>query len=99
MRAKKLLFLLILSGMMSFIVSGISTFKAIGLNHHFVSLWVSVWIIAWILAFPSVLICAPLAQNWPILYLRKLKKADCKLKRTKLAVICEYSTLVFFHNI
>lgn len=41
MKAQKLLFLLILSGMMSFIVSGISTFKAVGLNHHFVSLWLS----------------------------------------------------------
>ncbi len=46
MKAQKLLFLLILSGMMSFIVSGISTFKAVGLNHHFVSLWLSAWIIA-----------------------------------------------------
>ncbi|MFH4146661.1 DUF2798 domain-containing protein, partial [Acinetobacter baumannii] len=44
MKAQKLLFLLILSGMMSFIVSGISTFKVVGLNHYFVSLWVSAWI-------------------------------------------------------
>lgn len=63
MKAQKLLFLLILSGMMSFIVSGISTFKVVELNHHFLSLWVSAWIIAWILAFPSVLICAPIAQK------------------------------------
>ena len=63
MKAQKLLFLLILSGMMSFIVSGISTFKVVGLNHHLLSLWVSAWIIAWILAFPSVLICAPIAQK------------------------------------
>lgn len=46
MKAQKLLFLFILSGMMSFIVSGISTFKVVGLNHHFVSLWGSAWIIA-----------------------------------------------------
>ncbi len=39
MKAQKLLFLFILSGMMSFIVSGISTFKLVGLNHHFLSLW------------------------------------------------------------
>jgi len=63
MKAQKILFLFILSGMMSFIVSGVSTFKVVGLNHHFVSLWVSAWIIAWILAFPSVLICAPIAQK------------------------------------
>ncbi|MCG9515299.1 DUF2798 domain-containing protein [Acinetobacter pittii] len=75
MRAQKLLFLLILSGMMSFIISGISTFKAIGLNHHFVSLWVSAWIIAWILAFPSVLICAPLAQKLADIVFKKVEKS------------------------
>lgn len=75
MRTQKLLFLLILSGMMSFIVSGISTFKAIGLNHHFVSLWLSAWIIAWILAFPSVLICAPLAQKLADIVFKKVEKS------------------------
>jgi TRAP-type C4-dicarboxylate transport system permease small subunit len=98
MKAQKLLFLLILSGMMSFIVSGISTFKAVGLNHHFVSLWLSAWIIAWILAFPSVLICAPIAQKLVDIIFKKVENV-CKLKRTKLAVICGYSALVFFHNI
>ncbi|MGR2827189.1 DUF2798 domain-containing protein [Acinetobacter sp. 1124_18A] len=63
MKAQKLLFLLILSGMMSFIISGISTLKVVGLNHHFLSLWVSAWIVAWLLAFPSVLICASIAQK------------------------------------
>lgn len=75
MRAQKLLFLLILSGLMSFIVSGISTFKAVGLNHYFVSLWLSAWIIAWILAFPSVLICAPLAQKLADIVFKKVEKS------------------------
>lgn len=75
MRAQKLLFLLILSGLMSFIVSAISTFKAVGLNHHFVSLWVSAWIIAWILAFPSVLICPPLAQKLADIVFKKVEKS------------------------
>jgi len=74
MKARKLLFLLILSGIMSFIVSGISTFKVVGLNHYFVSLWISAWIIAWILAFPSVLICAPIAQKLVDLVFKKVKK-------------------------
>lgn len=74
MKVQKLLFLLILSGMMSFIVSGISTFKAVGLNHHFVSLWLSAWIIAWILAFPSVLICAPIAQKLVDIIFKKVEK-------------------------
>lgn len=75
MKAQRLLFLLILSGMMSFIVSGISTFKIVKLNHHFVSLWVSAWIIAWILAFPSVLICAPLAQKLADIVFKKVEKS------------------------
>ncbi|MDM9638241.1 DUF2798 domain-containing protein [Acinetobacter nosocomialis] len=74
MKAQKLLFLLILSGMMSFIVSGISTFKVVGLNHYLVSLWISAWIIAWILAFPSVLICTPIAQKLVDLVFKKVKK-------------------------
>jgi len=49
--------------MMSFIISGITTFKAVGLVNHFFSMWMSAWIIAWMLAFPSVLICAPVAQR------------------------------------
>ncbi|TEU25494.1 MULTISPECIES: DUF2798 domain-containing protein [Acinetobacter] len=73
MKAQKLLFLFILSGMISFIVSGVSTFKVIGLNHHFVSLWVSAWIIAWILAFPSVLICAPIAQKLVDIIFKKVR--------------------------
>ncbi|HQZ59224.1 MAG TPA: DUF2798 domain-containing protein, partial [Acinetobacter sp.] len=26
-------------------------------------LWMSAWIIAWLFAFPSVMICAPIAQK------------------------------------
>ncbi|OJU90325.1 MAG: hypothetical protein BGO19_09860 [Acinetobacter sp. 38-8] len=63
MKAATLLFPLILSCMMSFIISGITTFKAVGLVNHFFSMWMSAWIIAWIFAFPSVLICAPIAQK------------------------------------
>lgn len=59
MKAATLLFPLILSCMMSFIISGITTFKAVGLVNHFFSMWMS----AWMFAFPSVLICAPIAQK------------------------------------
>ncbi|ERS00237.1 hypothetical protein Q674_15190 [Acinetobacter sp. COS3] len=46
-----------------FFISGITTLKAVGFIEHFFSMWMSAWIIAWMFAFPSVLICAPIAQR------------------------------------
>lgn len=56
-----LLFSLILSGLMSLLVSGISTFHAIGLVSNFAELWSSAWLTAWLFAFPGVLLVTPLA--------------------------------------
>jgi hypothetical protein len=50
-----MLFGLILSGLMSLLVSGISTFHAIGLAPGFAGLWTSAWLTAWLVAFPVVL--------------------------------------------
>ncbi len=58
-----LLFSLILSGLMSLLVSGISTFRATGPVPDFVSLWSGAWLTAWVFAFPVVLLVAPLAQK------------------------------------
>jgi hypothetical protein len=57
------LFGLILSGLMSLLVAGISTYRAIGLGDSFADLWVSAWLTAWLVAFPVVLIVAPLARR------------------------------------
>jgi len=57
------LFGLILSGLMSWIVSGISTYRAAGLGPGFVGLWTSTWLTAWLVAFPVVLVVAPLARR------------------------------------
>lgn len=57
------LFGLILSGLMSLLVSGISTFRAIGPVPGFVSLWAGAWLTAWIFAFPVVILAAPIAQK------------------------------------
>jgi hypothetical protein len=57
------LFGLILSGLMSLLVSGISTFRALGLGPHFVGMWTSAWLTAWVVAFPVVLVVAPLARQ------------------------------------
>lgn len=57
------LFGLILSGLMSLLVAGISTYRAIGLGDSFAGLWVSAWLTAWLVAFPVVLFVAPLARR------------------------------------
>ncbi len=59
----RLLFALILSGLMSFLVSGISTLRAIGFTPEFAQMWVLAWLTAWLFAFPSVLLVSPLAQR------------------------------------
>jgi hypothetical protein len=57
------LFGFVLSALMSFIVSGIATFRNAGLVDGFLSLWVNAWLPSWIIAFPTVLIVAPMARR------------------------------------
>jgi hypothetical protein len=57
------LFSLVLSGMMSFVVSGISTLRAAGPVPHFASLWMSAWLTAWLFAFPIAYLAPPLARR------------------------------------
>lgn len=57
------LFGLVLSGLMSFVVSGISTLRAVGLIDGFLHLWIGGWLTAWLVAFPVVLFVAPLARR------------------------------------
>jgi fructose-specific phosphotransferase system IIC component len=54
---------LLLSGMMSFIVSGISTALAAGVHAGFMLLWLKAWVPSWSIAFPSVLVVAPLVRR------------------------------------
>ncbi|MDH4394614.1 MAG: DUF2798 domain-containing protein [Limnobacter sp.] len=58
------LFGLILSGLMSFLVAGISTVRGTGLVDGFFSIWISAWLMAWAVAFPVVLIVAPLTRKF-----------------------------------
>lgn len=53
----------VLSGMMSFLVSGISTFLTIGTVTGFFGLWIGAWLPSWAVAFPIVLVVAPLARK------------------------------------
>lgn len=62
-RYAHILFGFMLSGMMSLIVAGISTLRAVGLIEGFVSIWMGAWVSSWIVAFPVVLFVAPLARR------------------------------------
>ena len=53
----------ILSALMSFVVSGISTFRNAGPVDGFVGLWVAAWLPSWLIAFPIVLVVAPIARR------------------------------------
>ncbi len=58
-----LLFSLILSGLMSLLVSGISTLRAAGPVPGFAGIWMSAWLMAWLFAFPVVMLVAPLSRK------------------------------------
>nr|WP_321442874.1 DUF2798 domain-containing protein [uncultured Cohaesibacter sp.] len=62
-RFAPILFGLFLSGLMSFIVSGIATYRALGLIDGFADEWIGSWLSAWAVAFPTVLVVAPLARH------------------------------------
>ena len=62
-RFAPILFGLILSGLMSFVVSGVATVRAVGLPDGFVQLWLGAWTFSWMVAFPTVLLVAPLVRR------------------------------------
>ena len=62
-RYSHILFGFILSGLMSCIVSGLSTVRALGLGPHFPMLWAGNWAVSWALAFPTVLVVAPITRR------------------------------------
>ena len=57
------LFGFILSGLMSFAVSGIAALRNAGLINGFLGLWANAWIPSWAFAFPVVRIVAPLIRR------------------------------------
>lgn len=62
-RFAPVLFGFILSGLMSFIVSGIATLRNAGLVDGFFNLWLGAWLPSWLIAFPVVLVVAPIARG------------------------------------
>jgi hypothetical protein len=54
---------LLLSGVMSFIVSGTATLRSLGLHEGFMGSWIAAWLPSYAVAFPAVLVAAPMARR------------------------------------
>ena len=53
----------ILSGIMTIMISGISTLLALGPGAEFLARWPIAWISSWIIAFPTVLVVLPMVRR------------------------------------
>ena len=62
-RYAPVLFGLLLSGLMSLVVSGIATYRAVDSVDGFGELWMSSWGSSWLVAFPTVLVVAPFVRR------------------------------------
>lgn len=54
---------LVLSIIMTFVVSAVSTLRGIGLSPAFFGTWMSAWGISWLVAFPTLLLVLPLVRR------------------------------------
>ena len=62
-RFAPVLFGFVLSGLMSLLVSAISTLRNVGPDARFLTLWMGAWLTAWLIAFPVVLLVAPMTRR------------------------------------
>lgn len=53
----------ILSVLMTFVVSGIATLKALGASPQMLSVWPISWGLSWLVAFPTLLVILPLVRK------------------------------------
>ncbi len=61
----------LLSVKMTFIVSGISTLKSLGLSAGFLSTWMSAWGLSWVVAFPVLLVMLPIVRRLAELFVEQ----------------------------
>ncbi len=62
-RLAPFLFAGLTSGFMSLLVSGVATWKALGLGPDFTTLWIRGWLTAWPVAFAALLVVAPTVRR------------------------------------
>jgi len=62
-RYEPILFALILSGLMSLFITGVATFRTVGLITGFTDPWLKSWLTAWPMAFPATFLVAPTTRR------------------------------------
>ncbi|MCA0425008.1 MAG: DUF2798 domain-containing protein [Proteobacteria bacterium] len=53
----------IMALMMTFVVSGISTFRILGLVPGFVREWMGAWVLSYLIAYPTLLVVLPIVKH------------------------------------
>ncbi|WP_406600807.1 DUF2798 domain-containing protein [Microvirga rosea] len=53
----------VLSLLMTFVVSAVSTARGVGFTPGFLSLWISAWGLSWLIAFPTLLMMLPIVRR------------------------------------
>jgi hypothetical protein len=61
--AAPFLFGALTSGFMSLLVSGVATWRALGMGDDFVTIWLRAWLSAWPIAFVALLVVAPTVRR------------------------------------
>lgn len=62
-RFAPVVFALITSGLMSFIVTCVATIKAVGFGGHTFGKWMGAWSLSWPIAFTVILIVSPFVRR------------------------------------
>jgi len=53
----------LLSVIMTFVVSIVSTLRSLGLEEFSLYVWMSAWVISWLIAFPTLLLVLPVVRK------------------------------------
>jgi hypothetical protein len=49
---------------MTFLVSGVATWRALGPVPGMLGIWMTSWMIAWAVAFPTMVVMMPRVRRW-----------------------------------
>jgi hypothetical protein len=49
---------------MTFLVSGVATYRALGYVDGVFAMWMTSWAIAWVIAFPTMFFMMPVVRRW-----------------------------------
>lgn len=55
---------LCLTFIMTFLVSGVATIRALGLVEGVLAKWAESWLVSWCIAFPTMLFMMPVVRRW-----------------------------------